>query len=164
MPVTTTTIATEVLGEVEVAGEAEPDLVVGRIAHLVEQAGTRDDEPGDTESALHSELVDERLLDGVGYIRPGSDPLNGDDFCAFGLRRVYETAHHAAAVELHSAGTALTFSAPFFGAGEAGLIAQPVEQVCRRGAGCREPLAVEGHGDFGGVVDRRHVLGGRSVI
>ena len=72
-------------------------------------------------------MIDERLLHRMQHIAVGQ-AFDRDDRRTVRLRRGYEARHHGAAVEPHRARAALALGTAFFRTGQAGFIAQRIEQ------------------------------------
>src|SRR3954451_1520239 len=94
----------------EVATQRLPDLVVRRLRRAPQQVHGRHDQPGRTESALHSTRRRERLLHRMQRLaRPQALPRH--DLVAVGLRREHQTGANERPVEEHRAGPALALLA-----------------------------------------------------
>ena len=85
------------------------------LGSLLEQLRPRHDETGDAEAALDRSLVEKRILESM----PPLESLDGFDVGPVGSSGRNQTRHHRGPVEVHGAGTALSFGAAFLGSGEA---------------------------------------------
>src|SRR6185436_12850237 len=126
----------------DVAGDAEANFVFRRVGILVEQRLGHHDHPRRTEAALRAAKLGELLLQRM------LDSFDGDDLAAVGLHPEHETRIERLAVNQDGAGAAVAHVAALFRAGEAGLVAQRVEQAAVGLELQLARLAVEHEGDL----------------
>src|SRR5260370_37760207 len=111
----------------EVAFEALPDLVLGRVRVLVQEVGGRHDETRRAVAALQAVLVPERLLDRVQLAVFGH-ALDRGQALALGLDRKHGAALDGFAVDQDRARAALARVAADTASGEPELVAQVVHE------------------------------------
>jgi hypothetical protein len=118
--------------------------------------GHGDGEARGAEAALRAVVIDHRLLDGVERAVGGSEPFDRAQRLAVELGQEedagVERAGAAGGVgQQDRAGAAVAFVAALLGAGEAAILAQPVERRAGgRGVGEIDPFAVEEKGKMHG--------------
>lgn len=135
----------------KMAGELFSDLVarVG-LAGVQHGHGTHDD-AGDAKAALHRELVDEGLLDGVERAIGSLQALRGENGLALRPLRQVQAAVRRDAVDEHRAGPALSDLAATLHAREV----EPVAQGVKKGlAGVKSHLHLR---TVDGALENSHV-------
>ena len=130
----------------EVAGDALPDLLLGRLRRVVQEVDRRHDHARGAEAALEAVLFPEAFLQGVQLAVLGQ-AFNRRDLRAIGLDGEDGARLGAAAVDEHRAGTALAGVAADVGAGQEQLLAEEVDEE-QPGFHVRfSYLAIDGHRD-----------------
>jgi hypothetical protein len=108
--------------------------VVGFAVEVIDRH--RDDEARRAEAALAAVMVDHRALHRMQRAIGAGQPLDGAHGLAVKLRQEQdagiERARAPRVADHHRAGAAIALVAAFLGAGQAALLAQPVEQRARR--------------------------------
>jgi hypothetical protein len=115
----------------EVSGEAFLDLGKGGVGVFVEEVVGGEDHARGADAALGAASFEEALLNWV-EVAFGGDSLDGAERCAVGLQGGDEAGVDEVSVEEDGAGSAFAFSAAFFGAGEAEVFAEDVEETLHR--------------------------------
>src|SRR5262249_26009736 len=112
-------------------GDLAVDVGVGRLGLGGQQGSDRHDHAGLAVSALRNVVVDPGLLHLVQNPSLG-EPLDGRDLLALGGAHRQRARAHGLTVDMHRASTALGYSAPVLGAGQADVLANHPEQRCVR--------------------------------
>ena len=99
--------------------------------------------PGDAVAALHGAVVDKRVLQGVQPAASAAQTLDGGHRGVVRLRRRHQARHHGLTIQPHRTGAALALGAALLCAGQAGIVAQGVEQRFARRAWQLARLAVD---------------------
>ena len=98
--------------------------------------------PGGADAALQAGVLQQLLLHRMELLILGHS-LDGLDLVTGRLHREHQAGAHDVAVHYHGAGAAVAGGAALFGAGEADLVAQHVEQAQMRLAQEFRGLAVD---------------------
>src|SRR6267378_2402125 len=114
----------------QIPGEPLPHLVRAQAYGALEESVSRQQHARRADPALRRAVLDERVLQGR---QPAtiSQSLDRRDLAALDLAYRYQATVHDLAIDQHGAGAALTFAAPFFGAGRSEVFAQHIEQAPR---------------------------------
>ena len=108
-----------------------------------------------TDAALGSAFFEETFLDWVELFVDG-EALDGGDLSAFGLQDGDEAGVNQVSVDEDCAGSALAFSAAFFGSGEVQVFAKDIEETLHRWGFDGLGFAVDDE------VDGRHLEGSEN--